>query len=330
MGSIPITRSSDYFFAKKLSANDLHLHLSVCHERPGVKFMSIVFSILKDTVIDALKILPFLFITYLIMEFLEHHTQDKTGTLVSKAGHLGPLFGGLIGIFPQCGFSAAASNLYAGRVISLGTLIAIYLSTSDEMLPLLISSKTPVHTMLSILGMKALIGILSGFIIDLTIHTYHRKHHQNEDAVCIEKLCEKEHCHCEENESIFRSALIHTLHIFYFVVIFTLILNAGITMVGQDRLASLLQGNPIVSHLLAGLIGLIPNCAASVIITELYLEHMITLGSMMSGLLVGAGVGLLVLYRVNAHRKENIQITVLLYLVGVFAGILIDLIGIRI
>jgi hypothetical protein len=292
--------------------------------------MSTVISILEDTIIDALKILPFLFITYLIMEFLEHHTQDKTGRIVSKAGHFGPLFGGLIGVFPQCGFSAAASNLYAGRVISLGTLIAIYLSTSDEMLPLLISTKTPLNTMLSILAIKALIGIIAGFLIDLAVHTWHHRHHEDDDHICIDKLCEKEHCHCEESDSIFRSALVHTLHIFYFVVIFTLILNAAIALIGEARLSALLQSSPVVSHLLAGLIGLIPNCAASVIITELYLGKMITLGSMMSGLLVGAGVGLLVLYRVNGNRKENIRITVLLYVIGVIAGAAIDFLGISI
>ncbi len=291
--------------------------------------MEMLLDILLDTLIDAIKILPFLFVTYLLMEFLEHHTQDKVSDVVEKAGHFGPLLGGLFGAIPQCGFSAAASNLYAGRVISLGTLMAIYLSTSDEMIPLMISEHAPADVMLKILAMKAVIGILAGFVIDLVLHTFHRRKGQPEEEMCIDKLCEKEHCHCEEEEeSILKSALVHTLHIFYFVILFTLLLNGAVAIIGESTIAGFLQSNAMISHLLAGILGLIPNCAPSIILTELYLGGMISLGSMMSGLLVGAGVGLLVLYRVNDNRKENIRITVLLYVVGLLFGILIDLLGI--
>lgn len=297
--------------------------------------MATVLDIVLDALIDSVKILPFLFITYLIMEYLEHKTKDKTENIVQKTEHFGPLFGGLIGIFPQCGFSAAASNLYAGRVITLGTLIAIYLSTSDEMIPLFISEHFPLDTMIKILAMKALIGIIAGFIIDFVVHAHHRaKGKAENDPMRIEELCEKEHCHCDDDEeggfiSIARSAFIHTIHIFVFVLILTLALGAIIEIIGQDRLSYLLKSSAVLSHILAGLIGLIPNCAASVIISELYLEGMITLGTMMAGLLVGAGIGLLVLFRVNPDKKENINITILLFLIGTLSGIAIDLLGIK-
>ncbi len=299
--------------------------------------MELILDIVLDAVIDSVKILPFLFITYLIMEYLEHKTQDYTAAIVQKTEHFGPLLGGIFGIVPQCGFSAAASNLYAGRVITLGTLIAIYLSTSDEMIPLLISEHFPIGTMIKILIIKAVIGIIAGFIIDFVVHIHHRAHNRaDEDPVRISELCEKEHCHCDDDDDhhgfmgIAKSALVHTIHIFLFVLVLTLILNAVIELIGEDRLSALLKTNPIVSHILAGLLGLIPNCAPSVIITELYLDQMITLGTMMSGLLVGAGIGLLVLFRVNPERKVNINTAILLFAIGTISGLMIDLFGITI
>ncbi len=332
--------------------------------------------VLEDTIEDGLKILPFLFITYLIMEYLEHRTGDKTQELVQKAGKFGPLLGGFFGAFPQCGFSAAASNLYAGRVITLGTLIAIYLSTSDEMVPLFISSQVPVEKMISIIAMKAVIGIIFGFIVDFAARRYRKiKNRALTDPMRIDELCKRENCHCEEDTpkisahrvkydaatgeslhedsgkitkakvkeqsqkhehsheheghgNILRSALIHTIHIFIYVLIFTLILNAAIEFIGEDKLAGLLQGNVILSHALAGIVGLIPNCAASIVITELYISGIITFGTMMSGLLVGAGVGLLILYRVNEGTARNVQITLILYLIGTFTGFIFDLLHI--
>ncbi len=298
--------------------------------------MDIVIDIVLDALLDSLKILPFLFITYLIMEYLEHKTQDFTSAIVEKTEHFGPLWGGLIGAFPQCGFSAAASNLYAGRVITLGTLIAIYLSTSDEMVPLFISEHVPAITLIKILGIKALIGIIAGFIIDFVVHSYHRAHNKaDNDPIRIEALCEKEHCHCDEDEhegfiGIVKSALVHTIHIFLFVLVLTLILGAVIELVGKENLSALLKTSPVISHILAGIIGLIPNCAASVIITELYLGEMITLGTMMSGLLVGAGIGLLVLFRVNDDKKENVNIALLLFVIGTVVGLLFDVFKITI
>lgn len=277
--------------------------------------------VLEDALIDSIKLLPFLFITYLIMEYIEHKTSDKAKKAIKKSGKFGPAIGSILGIFPQCGFSVSATNLYAARVITLGTLIAVYLSTSDEMLPIFISEAVPAITIIKILGIKLLIGMIAGFIIDFVLRLKNKEQDQK-----IVDLCEKEHCHCEHG--IVKSALKHTMHIFIFILLITLVINTIIYFIGEDTLANFIQLNPILGPIIAGLIGLIPNCAASVILTQLYLENVITAATMISGLLVGAGVGLAVLFKINKGIKENIKITALLYSIGVISGIIIELIGI--
>lgn len=271
---------------------------------------------LEHTLEDSILVILVLFFTYLVMEYLEHHAGDKLQQMVEKAGKLGPVIGAVAGVVPQCGFSAAASNLYAGRIITTGTLIAIYLSTSDEMLPVMISSKAPVEMILSILGIKVLVGMAAGFVVDFIWHKKSLEH------VHIHEMCEEEHCHCEKG--ILRSAFRHTVQVALFLLLISFALNFLLEIVGEDALAGILLNRPVAGPLIAGLVGLIPNCAASVAITELYLGGMIGMGSMLAGLLVGAGVGLLVLFRVNHHRLENLKIAGILYLVGVFVGIAVE------
>lgn len=280
--------------------------------------------VIEHTLIDNIKLLPFLFITYLVMEYIEHKTSEKTEEIIKKSGRFGPVLGGVLGVLPQCGFSAAASNLYAGRIITLGTLFAIFLSTSDEMLPILISEQVPTGTIIKILAVKALIGIVTGFIIDLFIR---RSHGEKEEELRIEHMCDHEHCHCGEGK-IFRSAFSHTLQIFLFIILISFVLNLIIEFVGEDVLAGFISSSKFFGPLLAGLVGLIPNCAASVVITQLYLSGVLGAGAMMAGLLVGSGVGLLVLFRVNDDLRENLKIMGVLYAVGVLAGIIIELLRI--
>lgn len=282
--------------------------------------------IIKDTLIDGVRLLPFLFITYLIMEYLEHKTGEKTKNIIQKSGKLGPLWGAILGIFPQCGFSAAASNLYAGRIITLGTLIAIFLSTSDEMLPVLISENAPISLILKILLIKLVIGIIAGFIIDLIGRAYKKNKKDKENIEQeIGHMCEHEHCHCEEG-GILKSSIKHTLNIFLFIIIITFILNIVIHFFGEENLSNLILNMPIIGPIIAGIVGLIPNCAGSVILTQLYVRGVITIGSMIGGLLVGSGIGILVLFRVNKNVKENLKILGLLYVIGVVCGIVIDLV----
>ena len=280
--------------------------------------------IIEDTLIDSIKLLPFLFITYLIMEYIEHKTKDKTKEAIKKSGKFGPLIGGVLGIVPQCGFSVSATNLYAARVITLGTLIAVYLSTSDEMLPIFISEAVPVTTILKILGVKLLIGVVAGFIIDFVIRLVNKGKQEKEKII---DLCEKEHCHCENG--IVKSALKHTINIFIFILLFTFILNIIIYLIGEETIAGFLTNQPILGPVIAGIIGLIPNCASSVLLTQMYLENVISAATLISGLLVGAGVGLAVLFKTNKGIKQNLKITALLYVIGVVSGILIELIGIQ-
>lgn len=274
--------------------------------------------LLLDALLDTLKLIPFLFLTYLAMEYMEHRTGEKTQTLIKRAGRFGPVIGGVLGVVPQCGFSAAASNLYAGRVISLGTLMAIYLSTSDEMLPILISEHAPAGTILRILLAKAVIGIFAGLLTDLMLRRKRREEHQH-----IHDICEHEHCRCEEG--ILKSAVSHTLQIALFILVIGLVLNLLLYFAGEELLANLILNHPVAGPLLAGLVGLVPNCAGSVVITKLYLEEVIGVGAMLAGLLTGSGVGLLILFRVNHHKKENLQVLGLLYAIGVLAGILTEL-----
>lgn len=290
---------------------------------------SLICEVALDALIDSVKLLPFLFVTYLAMEYLEHKTSDKSNQLVERSGKFGPLYGSLLGIVPQCGFSAAATNLYAGRVITLGTLIAIYLSTSDEMLPILISEKISILLILKILFVKVIIGMIAGFAIDFIHQKFLRFTHMKDPHHLpdIHHMCEHEHCHCDE-KGIFPSALKHTLEIFVYILVISFVLNLVIAYIGEDTLSSFILNRPVIGELAAGLIGLIPNCAASVVITQLYLEGLLSAGPMMAGLLVSAGVGLLVLFKVNDHPRENLKILGLLYAIGVVSGLLIELFGI--
>ncbi|MDD5829333.1 MAG: putative manganese transporter, partial [Lachnospira sp.] len=256
--------------------------------------------VIVDTLIDGVKLLPFLFLTYLAMEYIEHKVSGKTKAAIKKSGKAGPLIGGVLGAFPQCGFSTAASNLYAGKVITVGTLIAIYLSTSDEMLPVMLSEKISVTLIIKIILTKVVIAVIAGLVIDFVIRKI-RKPEITLDK--IGHMCDHDHCHCEK--SIFKSALKHTVVIFGFILGISFILNVIIMFIGEDTLAGLILNRPVIGPLISGIVGLIPNCAASVVITQLYINGVMSFGSMMAGLLPGSGVGILVLFKENDNLKEN-------------------------
>lgn len=278
-----------------------------------------------DTVKDTAMMIPFLFITYLAMEWLERRTEDQSVALLSRIGKFGNVAGAAIGLIPQCGFSAAAASLYAGGVITAGTLLSVFLSTSDEMLPIFISSSVGAGTIGRLLAAKFIIALISGIAVDVIARMVR---HRSEEKH-IHDLCEREHCGCEEEEGgILHSALIHTLKITGFIFVVSLVLSLLMETVGGDVLASLLTGAPVAGTVITGIIGLIPNCAASVLITQMYLEGLLTSGQLLSGLLVGAGVGLLVLVRTNNKKKENAQVIGTLLGLGIAWGILIDILGI--
>lgn len=271
--------------------------------------------IILDTLIDLLKIIPFLFVAFLIMEYFEHSLSKKKNVLKNKK--VGPIVGSLLGVIPQCGFSVMATNLFSSRVITIGTLIAIYLSTSDEMLPILITNKVSFKLIVFILLIKIVVGIIFGYIID-----FFWKKKETKDF----SICDDDHCHCEKG--IFKSSLIHTLKISSYILITTFLLNTLIYYLGEDTISKILLKNNFFGPFLASLVGLIPNCSASIILTELYLSKVITTGMLIGGLLTGSGIGLLVLFKVNKDKKENFFILISIYLIGVLVGIIFDLLKI--
>ena len=275
--------------------------------------------VLIDAILDILKLIPFLFLAFLILEFIEHKLSKKNTELLVNNKKIGPLVGGLLGAFPQCGFSAMATRLFSSRVITLGTLVAVYLSTSDEMLPIMISQKTDITIILKIIGIKFIIGVLFGYIIDLLYRKKNDYYHE------IHDMCHDTNCHCEKG--IIHSSIQHTLNIVVYLFIITLLINTIIYYVGEDNIKTFLLNKNLLTYFISSLIGLIPNCASSVIITELYLEGMISFGLLLSGLLTGAGVGILILFKTNKKVKENIIILSIIYLIGVIIGYLIDLLG---
>ena len=337
--------------------------------------------------IDTLKLVPFLFVTYLAMEALEHYASSKSIAAVRRAGIAGPVIGALLGVVPQCGFSAAAATLYSARVITLGTLFAVFLSTSDEMLPIMIAAQAPAGFIAEVLAIKALCGLIAGFAIDVVL----RLRHHAVEAMRIRDLCERDHCGCDDESAanriddwgaeysneeergaelacasverhernhthgydrghdhsrdhvhahnrshghahgfgaIAKSSLVHTLQVTLFIFLVSLVLEIVIDGVGEDVLASFISANSNLSVVVSAIVGLIPNCAASVVLTELYLEGALSTGAMLAGLLVSAGVGLLVLFRANRPMHENFLIAAGLVACGVVFGFIVGVFGI--
>ncbi len=274
--------------------------------------------VILDALLDTVKILPYLLVTFIVLEFLEHKLEGKNQKILEKNKKVGPLVGGLLGALPQCGFSAVASSLYSSRVITMGTIIAVFLSTSDEMLPIMISEQASITVLLRIIGFKVLVGIIIGFIVDLIFRN------SKKEGSHITEMCNEEHCHCE-HDGIVLSGLKHTLKIGFFILLANLLISLVIHFIGEETLSNLLLNKNILTYFIASLIGLIPNCASSVIITELYLSNLITIGTLLSGLLTGSGLGILLLFRNNKNIKENITILSIIYFVGVLIGIIVDI-----
>lgn len=285
--------------------------------------------ILEHIVIHALEdnisTLPLLFLTYCIMEYIEQFMTKTSEGAMRYSGKMGPLWGGFLGMIPQCGFSAAAASFYSGGVITTGTILAVFLSTSDEMLPILISAAVPIGTIGKILTVKVLVAVTGGFAVDLALRNFGKAHMAPKQ---IHDVCEQDHCHCAEEHSVWKSALVHTGKVFGFIFAVSVLLNFLLECGGDAVLERFASDNSALAVILAGVVGLVPNCASSVIITQLYLGGVISAGAMMAGLLVGAGIGVLVLFRTNRPMKQNAVVVSLLYTIGIVAGFVIDVFGI--
>ena len=359
--------------------------------------MDLLIDILLDAGKDTLSLVPFLLVTYLALETLEHVAGDRVNGAIKRAGAAGPVVGSLLGIVPQCGFSAMAATLYAGRVVTLGTLVAVFLSTSDEMLPLLLAEQVPAQTMAMLLASKALIALVTGFIVDAAIRGLRRNarahaairrtvlgtaanpahvncahdDHTGGDIIDevaeagvgadhIHELCERDHCGCDDDEdeherdhghshdhghtgehehnhdhshegapvlSIIRSAISHTVQVSVFIFLVTLVLVAVLETFGETAIEQFLRGNETLAVLGSALVGLIPNCSASVVITQLYLEGALQLAPMLAGTLISAGVGYLVLFRTNRSARENVVFLIMMYVIGAGWGLILSAVG---
>ena len=279
--------------------------------------------ILADTLLDSLKILPFLFLAFVIMELLEHRANGKIERFFAKAGKAGPAAGALLGCVPQCGFSVLCANLYSGGVVTLGTLIAVFLSTSDGAVLLLAAAPQQLPALFKLLLCKVVIAVAAGYLVDF----FGRK--RNRQSVgSLHEICDHEHCGCEKHNNIWIPALLHTVKIFGFLLLFTFLLNFLVALLGHERLETLLLHDSVFQPLAAALLGFLPNCAASVLLTQLYLEGTLSFGAVVAGLCTGAGAGLLVLFRENRHVKDNLKIMAILYAVAVVSGVLLQAAGI--
>lgn len=274
--------------------------------------------ILIDTLTDLAKLLPLLFVTYLLMEYFEDRFAGKSTGLIVR-NRWGIPLAALIGAIPQCGFSASAAELYCGGVLSYATLITVFFSTSDEMLPLMISSAMEPVRMLKILALKIAVAVIAGLVTQLALG--------KKNTSSIADACRNENCNCEE-DGIVRSALKHTLNIALFIGAVSLALNLLMGYAGSDAIRNIFSGNPVMSLLVIPLVGLIPNCAASVIITEMFLNGMISSSLLIAGLCANSGVALLVLFRNNKNLRENIFTVFWLYLLSVITGLILGLAGI--
>ena len=382
--------------------------------------MDLLLHFVEHALEDTLSLVPFLFVTYLVLEALEHAAGNRVNAAVRRAGAAGPVVGAALGVLPQCGFSAMAATLYAGRVVTLGTLVAVFLSTSDEMLPMLLAERVDASSVATLLAAKAAIALISGVVVDAALRALRRNtrvhaairrtvlgpkslagegessaadiidsfSEAGESAEHIHRLCERDHCGCEEShahhhgddghhghgddgdhhehahqdgvlgsgshgvstacacshghghghghnhahggsavKSIVLSALSHTVQVTVFIFIVTFALVAVLETVGEPAMEAFLSSNRAFAILGSALVGIIPNCSASVVITQLYLEGVLSLAPAMAGLLVSAGVGYLVLFRTNRSMRENMAILILLYLVAVLWGFVLMLLG---
>lgn len=267
---------------------------------------------------ETLALLPFLFVTYLVLEAVEAHAGGVLERSLERTRAVGPLVGAVSGAVPQCGVSAAAASLYAGGVVSVGTLVAVFLSTSDELLPVLVSKQVPAALMAKVVALKVAAAIIAGFSVDAVLRfVRHVRRH-----VEVRDLCSHSRCGCRERDGIFVPALIHTAEIFLFIVLVSGAIELALHFFGEDCLQSLRLNSPVFGELAAGLVGLVPNCAVSVAGAELYCQGAMSAGALMSSSFTGAGVGLIVLFRTNRDIRENLLILAAVYVLGVAFGFL--------
>lgn len=278
--------------------------------------MEFITGIIADTCEDVLKIIPFLFITYLFLEWLEQQTEHRFEAVLEKHRRLAPFFGALLGLVPSCGLSGAAGSLFATGVIGTGTLAAVYLSTSDEMLAIMVSSHASPSVWLPVLAVKFVIAVIAGYLISFLLKSR---------PVDVDAFCDREHD--DHSRGILYSALMHTFQISGWLLLITLLLNGLVEIIGMDALQTFVSSHQNASIPVCALVGMIPSCASSILLSQMYLDGMIPFASVTAGLLANAGTGMLVLFRVNPDMKENFQVLGCVWLASLAGGLILALLG---
>ena len=287
--------------------------------------MELWIDMLRDAWADSVKMLPFLYLAYLLIEWLERHHGARIEQALAGGGRWGFIPGALLGCVPQCGFSAVASNLYASRVITPGTLLAVFIATSDEAIPLLAAEPSQWGSLALLLLSKAVFAMVGGAVLDVPLrHVLPHSLYGGYAGHADEVDCHEQH---EEHSGIWLAALRHTVEIFLFILLFSVLIGLCFAWVGEDAITAALAGMGFLQPVLTALVGLVPNCAASVLLAQLYIDGAISFGSLFAGLTAGAGVGLAVLWRVNPSWKQNLFMTGLLWAAGAAAGMLLQLAG---
>ena len=277
---------------------------------------------LEHAFFDTLKVIPFIFIIYLLIEFFEHKNNTALSHALMKSSRLGPLYGALLGSVPQCGFSVIAADLFSKKSITLGTLLAIFIATSDEAVTIILSTPSKAYLVVGLIVTKIIIAVISGFAVDILF-----KNNTHSEHCHTKEKHDHFHGNCESCDGgILKSALIHTVKLFAFIFIANLVFGFAVESIGETRLADLLLKGSVFQPFIAGAVGLVPNCAASVLLTESFLSGAISFGSLVAGLSSGAGVGLLLLFKRNKNYKQNLMILSVLYAIGVIGGIIIQLV----
>ena len=271
---------------------------------------------MTEFLLDNLLLLPFLFATYLVLEILEARADGALERSLGRTRRFGPLIGSIAGVFPQCGVSAAAASLYAGGAITAGTLVAVFLSPSDELIPVLISEKVPVSLIVKLLAMKVVSGVFVGFVVNAVMTMLGK----GGTKLHVDELCAHSRCSCKRRKGVLVPALVHTAEIFLFILVVSALFEVALHFMGEDSLRSLILNDPWIGESIAGLVGFIPNCAVSVSCAQLYLKGGMSAGALMAMSLTGSGVGLLVLFRTNRHWAANVMILAVLYVSGVVLG----------
>ena len=273
-----------------------------------------------DAVLDSVRMLPFLFGAFCIIEILERYSEVRRDKMLMKFRNAGPVIGALFGCIPQCGFSVVAANLYSGGVITVGTLLSVFMSTSDEAILIMLGYPESGGMVIRLILVKVMLAVAVGYIIDLFF--------KNNFGISkeIHKLCDKSGCGCEENHGVVRGAIWHTARIFIYILIFTICLNVGLEWIGIKKIQTLLLKGSVFQSFLTAFIGLIPNCASSVLLAELYMQGIVGFAAAVAGLSASAGLGLVVLFKVNQNQKENFKILGLLYASSVMLGIFLSIV----